>query len=720
MAAVEVTHPPARGPDGVHPEPAPAPRAPARGRRSWSGPLLVSALLVVCLGAAFASGATSESAQAWLTLALGLMAVAACAAWLWERPLSLRAPALAWGGVALLAGYAAWAGASLIWSITPDETWLELNRMLAYLLVVVLALAAGRWDERAVARTAIGYLVVAVLVALYALGGKVAPGLHVAGVFDLDQTAEFSRVRAPLGYWNALALVLALAAPVALRLAVDETRRRRVRLAGLAALFLLLTVVGLTYSRGGVVVLAVGIAVALALSRARLRSLVLLALAVVATIPPLALAFTRAALTTDHLPVAARIDDGLLLGGVMVAALIVLVLGGLAAIALERRMPASPIRSRRIGWLLVAVCVVAVGVGVIGVAVSQRGLTGSISHGLHQFTRPHGVAVTDPHRLLATSSNNRWVWWREAVGAFSDHPARGSGAGSFPVLHTEYRTNGINVRQAHSLPVELLAETGVVGTVLALGGLLALIVAGILFVRRMVPGRERALAAALAAGGVAFLVHGLYDWDWEIPGATIPALLFLGVLAGSAGRARAAGRARPAAAALAPEPAAGRGLVLAALTVLVLGVVVSAALPALSASKTSAAVVASGEARAPVQVRDAGAQAELAARLDPLSADPLLAEADVAQRQRRFGLARRLLIEAVGREPSDLQAWDRLAELELRLGDSAGARRAVRRALAIDPRDLGSLELAERAIADETPPQGSATATGTPLPAAGG
>ena len=63
------------------------------------------------------------------------------------------------------------------------------------------------------------------LVALYALGGKVAPGLHVGGLFDLDQTGVVARLRAPLEYWNALGLLCALAdARSRSRMATDLTR----------------------------------------------------------------------------------------------------------------------------------------------------------------------------------------------------------------------------------------------------------------------------------------------------------------------------------------------------------------------------------------------------------------------------------------------------------------------------------------------------------------
>ena len=83
-----------------------------------------------------------------------------------------------------------------------------------------------------------------------------------------------------------------------------------------------------------------------------------------------------------------------------------------------------------------------------------------------------------------------------------------------------------------------------------------LLFAALARVRGMADGRERDIAVALFAGAVAWLVHGLVDFDWDIPGVTVPALLFLGVLvaiparrdAGGAiavaARRRRAGRAR--------------------------------------------------------------------------------------------------------------------------------------------------------------------------------
>ena len=416
--------------------------------------------------------------------------------------------------------------------MAPEGTWLETNRALAYLLVLGLGLAVGSRLDRAVERMAVGWLVVAVAVALYAIGGKVAPSLHVEGLFGLNHTAVFSRLRAPLEYWNALALVCVLGAPVAMRVATDLGRSRRVRLAGLAALHLLFVVAGLTYSRGGVLAMVIVVVALTALGGARLRGLAVAPLAGLAAAPPLAFAFSRHALTTDSVPLAMRVQDGRLLALVMLGSLAALLLGAGRLSSLEDRVQWTPARSR-IAWRgLAALLAVAALGGVVALAASSRGVTGSISHQVDTFTSVRKDPITDPSRLLSTSSGNRWVWWEEAVGAFSDRPLLGWGAGSFPVTHLLYRKPPpLPVRQPHSVALQFLAETGLVGALLALGAIGCLLAAVAGRVRWMVPGRRRDMAVACLVAGLAWTLHGFYDWDWDIPGVTFPALMLLGVAA---------------------------------------------------------------------------------------------------------------------------------------------------------------------------------------------
>ena len=156
-------------------------------------------------------GATSLENEAGLQIALCAAALVTLAGLLFSPRVRLRAPAKALVGLGLLVLFAAWSGLSIDWSIAPDLSWVQLNRWAAYALVVALALVLGSSLRRAPQRTAIAFLVVAAAVAAYALGGKVAPWLSIPGLIDLDQTADFSRLRAPLGYWNALGLVCVLA-----------------------------------------------------------------------------------------------------------------------------------------------------------------------------------------------------------------------------------------------------------------------------------------------------------------------------------------------------------------------------------------------------------------------------------------------------------------------------------------------------------------------------
>ena len=89
--------------------------------------------------------------------------------------------------------------------------------------------------------------------------------------------------------------------------------------------------------------------------------------------------------------------------------------------------------------------------------------------------------------------------------------------GSFPVTHLMYREVELDVLQPHNVPLQFLAETGIVGTALGMGALGFLLFAALARVRGMADGRERDLAVALFAAAVAWLVHGVVDFDWDIP-----------------------------------------------------------------------------------------------------------------------------------------------------------------------------------------------------------
>ena len=132
------------------------------------------------------------------------------------------------------------------------------------------------------------------------------------------------------------------------------------------------------------------------------------------------------------------------------------------------------------------------------------------------FTDP--VTPESPSRFTEGSGNNRAQWWEEAARGFADNPVVGNGAAAFQVNHRRYRESNVEVREPHSLPLQLLSETGLVGFALFAGA----VVAAALAVRR----DERALLFVLALFGVGVL----YDIHWDFTAAGAVVFATLGVL----------------------------------------------------------------------------------------------------------------------------------------------------------------------------------------------
>jgi hypothetical protein len=646
--------------------------APARANL----PILIAVgVLAVILYSAFAHGAVTRSAATRVELVVAGLAALAALGWLWLGTVRVTAVRATLLGLVLLGGFAVWSGLSVLWSINPDQTWIEVNRVLTYLLVVGLGVAIGASHARGVELIAKGFVPAALAVTIYALGQKVLPGLHISGVFNLDQTGPLPRLQEPLGYWNALALFIAMAAPAALALTVDGTRSPAGRLGAACALGLMVTTIPLTYSRGGLIALAVALAVGLGLARERLRSLVWLITVVLTALPAILVGLLVHELSAANVTLETREWAGGVLAAPILGGLAVLVLLGRQLLPLEPRIRVSEqgARAARRG-LMGGVLAVVLAI-VLALALSSRGFTGTISHLWHGFTTTHTTAGNNPQRLLSDASQNRWVWWKEAVAAFSARPWEGWGAGSFPVLHLLYRRDTLPVQQPHDVPLQFLSETGVVGAILGLGAILLLAVGAVRAVRARPAGRERLLAAALLGSGLAYGVHCLYDWDWNIPALSIPALLFLGVVSGTRsglhpGRMRAG--------------LGVRALGLTGASVFLCAVALSVAVPQLAADRASAALVlAAGPTQA--ALRQAQADASLASQLDPLSDAGPVAQATIAERLSRPWMAEAYLREAVARNPSDPEAWRLLAAVDYGLRDPRAAFVAIQRAIDLDP-----------------------------------
>jgi tetratricopeptide (TPR) repeat protein len=115
--------------------------------------------------------------------------------------------------------------------------------------------------------------------------------------------------------------------------------------------------------------------------------------------------------------------------------------------------------------------------------------------------------------------------------------------------------------------------------------------------------------------------------------------------------------------------------------------------PRLAAARAGNALLAASSASGS-GLRPALSDALLADRLDPVSDRGLLVAATVEIHLHHNERARRYLLAAVERQPTDGVAWQRLAVQDLVLGDRHDAVIAGRRALALDPHGVAARALA--------------------------
>jgi O-antigen ligase len=158
----------------------------------------------------------------------------------------------------------------------------------------------------------------------------------------------------------------------------------------------------------------------------------------------------------------------------------------------------------------------------IALVVICAGLALAIVVGAKESSRqPLSVGAT----RYETLQSNRYEYWRVALRAFGDQPLRGVGAGGWAVYWLRYRHIKESARDAHSLPLQTLAELGLVGFLL-----LVAFLAGVGWAARDAMARAPALAAGPAAGFVVWLAHAPLDWDWEMPAVTLIAIGLAGAL----------------------------------------------------------------------------------------------------------------------------------------------------------------------------------------------
>ncbi len=386
-------------------------------------------------------------------------------------------------GFVLLVALALWYVTTRLWAVDPAGSMVESSRVSAF---VLLAWATHTCVAGVGARRLL-------------LGGIAACGLFVSiePLRDVIRDgAPTVRVAGELGYWNATAIVALVLVPTAVALA-GTGRRRLLVLAG-------------------ALIPVAGVAAVASASRGALAALVV-ALLVQALLDPdyrgglpralvagASLGLVIVGLAVDGMPVAVS-----LLGPALAA------IGGFGLISARR------VRRERTNLKVVEVDedasvesrrnprgVQVAGAGLIAVlAVLLVALVLDANEG-EIPGRGAAAGTGDVTRLASTDDSQRFAWWQEGIDLWQTAPIHGRGGGAFGALHVEGR--GTNLEHVHSMPIEVLLETGLVGALLLAG-------AAVLLLRVLRQGHrstDRALAGAICA---LILSQSLLDWTLSLP-----------------------------------------------------------------------------------------------------------------------------------------------------------------------------------------------------------
>jgi hypothetical protein len=445
-----------------------------------TGAIVTAPLAAVAL-AVFGDGGYGSGTRVAFAVAAAAALVVVVAAG--GRP-SLRQPP-----VLVLIALAALGAASALWTVGPPSRALEWAMVTAGYAAVALAAAAA-------ARRA-GADIVAGGVAALAIAAA-ATGLIAAATFQApyaDRVAGVWRPGGPFEYAPALALLQVSALPALLGGMVHRSRV----LAAAAAVGMGLAggALALSGSRAGVAMAVAVAGGALVVSARRRLVGTAIALGVTAgTVLQIALGGSvRAGAPVDSARVAALAAVALLAAPVWLA----------ARRSLGSRTPSPVHWPRPAALAVVVVAAVVAGTVVFGAAAGRGdGPAGGFLHG-------------------------RTDTWHAAVLTFADRPLAGAGADAFLAGSARHQ-DGQTVLFAHDLPLELAAELGIAGLVLALALYAACAQA---LWRSRTTDAGRLLGPAVGA----FFATSLVDWPWHLAGSGAVCALALGGLEGSWPRA---------------------------------------------------------------------------------------------------------------------------------------------------------------------------------------
>jgi tetratricopeptide (TPR) repeat protein len=619
-----------------------------------ANPALVPALLAVGVFVALGASEAGFYPTAWYAAALFCLGLLGASLLALGVPRGVPTPVLV--ALALLAAYTAWSYLSITWASQQGPAWDGANRTAMYLTVFAI-FALWRFDSRGA--TAV----------LGALGLGIA-GMGLVEILKADAAAEpagyFIDVRfsEPAGYMNANVALWTLGLLPCLFLASRREAHPLLRGLALGGAGLLAGLGLLGQSRGWALALPLALAIFLLICPGRVRLL-----AAIAAVGVAALAVSGPALAVhdDYSPdrLDALLSDAT---AAIVLAAVVLVLAGIAAALVDRRVDLDPRAARRIGWATAALVALVLVGGSAVYAATEGSPAGRVGDAWDDF-KEGGAGPQAGGSRFSGGGTNRYDFWTVAWDAFADRPLRGIGTENF---QEEYLLNGESDEQpryAHSLELGVLSQTGLVGALLLFGALGAAVWGA--FGARAAARPERAAAAAGMALFAYWLVHASVDWFWEFPALTGPALAGVGLACALSPRAE-----------VPSAPLRGRRGRVALTAVVGAVLAVSYLLPWLAELELDRA--AEGWRTDP---DGAFRRLERAEDLNPLAARPPLTAGTIALRVGRVDTARREFAEALEREPRNVYALLELGAIASIEGDRQTALRLVGHANSLSPRD---------------------------------
>lgn len=422
-------------------------------------------------------------------------------------------------GLAFLAGILVlltWTGISVRWSLSPVNSVAEVERTLFYAITCATALALLK--RELVPQLIAGIIVAVDVISVGALTLRLREPLAV-----VNPLAE-GRLSEPLGYWNAMGLLAAIGAILAIG-AAAHAGRPATRAVATASLVVIMPSLHLTFSRGAWIAFFCGSAVAIALEPRKGR----VARTLSSAAPGVLLAIA-AAQKWNLAPGEGEPGDSDPRTRFLVAVLLLAITTGLLSLAVSA-FPTVDLghrfATRTVRRIALAVCVA---VAVLGLStltsfavVNPNALSSVGENAVRAFSseQPSANDQRLEARLFSLSGTWRDDLWRSAWDDFETNALIGSGAGTFERYWLEHRPQELpllEIRDAHNLYLETLAELGSIGFVVLTAVLMLPVVTGL-------RSRRKPLIAAATGAYTAFLVHAGIDWDWEMPVVTVTAIV---------------------------------------------------------------------------------------------------------------------------------------------------------------------------------------------------